>query len=255
MGDIYMPDERVVLEPSHRRVRTYLNGQAVADSKAMLLLREPGRIPVYYFPREDVRMKWLETGDHQVHSAFKGEGTSWHVVVAGQRAENAAFTFHDPPGGGPRLDGHIGFIWERMDAWFEEDEEVFVHARDPYKRIDVMESSRHIKIIIDGETVAETRRPRLLFETGMPIRYYIPKADVRMDLLGASEQRTRCPYKGEAHYYTIKAGGRLQEGLVWSYRHPIPECPKIAGMLCFFNEKVEIEEDGILLQRPKTPWS
>ena len=96
MGDIYMPDERVVLEPSHRRVRTYLNGQAVAESKAMLLLREPGNIPVYYFPREDVRMELLEPGDHQERSSFKGEGTFWHVVVAGQRAENAAFTFHDP---------------------------------------------------------------------------------------------------------------------------------------------------------------
>ena len=118
-----------------------------------------------------------------------------------------------------------------------------------------MESPRHIKVVINGEAVAETRRPRLLFETGMPIRYYIPKADVRLELLGPSDKLTRCPYKGEAHYYTIQAGNKLHEGLVWSYRHPIPECPKIAGMLCFFNEKVDIYEEGELLQRPETHWS
>ena len=255
MGDLYMPDERVVLEPSQRRVRTYLNGHPVADSKAMLLLREPGRIPLYYFPGEDVRMELLEPSDHQERSPFKGEGVFWHVAASGQRAENAAFTFRDPPKEVPRLDRHIAFVWEKMDAWFEEDEEVFVHARDPYKRIDVVESSRHIKVMIDGEAVAETRRPRLLFETGMPTRYYIPKADVRLELLGPSGNLTRCPYKGEAHYYTIKGGDKLHEGLVWSYRHPIPECPKIAGMLCFFNEKVDIYEQGMLLQRPETPWS
>ena len=186
---------------------------------------------------------------------IRGFNDDWHVAVAGERVENAAFTFREGPDDGPKLDGHIAFDWGKMDAWFEEDEEVFVHARDPYKRIDVMESSRHIKVVINGEAVAETRRPRLLFETGMPIRYYIPKADVRLELLGPSDKLTRCPYKGEAHYYTIQAGNKLHEGLVWSYRHPIPECPKIAGMLCFFNEKVDIYEEGELLQRPETPWS
>ena len=202
-----------------------------------------------------MRFEYFEKSDHHERSPIKGEGTFWHVAVAGERVENAAFTFREGPDDGPKLDGHIAFDWGKMDAWFEEDEEVFVHARDPYKRIDVMESSRHIKVVINGEAVAETRRPRLLFETGMPIRYYIPKADVRLELLGPSDKLTRCPYKGEAHYYTIQAGNKLHEGLVWSYRHPIPECPKIAGMLCFFNEKVDIYEEGELLQRPETPWS
>ena len=158
MGDFYMPDERVVFEPSPRRVRTYLNGHPVADSKAMQLLREPGSTPRYYFPREDVRMALLEESDHRERSPLKGEGRFWHVAVAGQRAENAAFTFHDGPKGAPQLDGHIAFVWDKMDTWFEEDEEVFVHARDPYKRVDVVESSRHIKVVVDGEAVAETQR-------------------------------------------------------------------------------------------------
>jgi uncharacterized protein (DUF427 family) len=142
-----------------------------------------------------------------------------------------------------------------VDAWFEEDDEVFVHARDPYHRVDVLNSSRHVRVEIDGATVAASRRPRLLFETGLPTRYYLPKADVRMDLLEPTDTTTRCPYKGEAIYWSARIGGQLREDVVWSYPYPIPEIPKIEHLLAFFNERVDLYVDGELQVRPQTPWS
>ena len=140
----------------------------------------------------------------------------------------------------------VAFYWDRVDGWYEEDEEIFVHPRDPYKRVDVIHSSRPVQIIVGGETVAETRRARFLFETRLPTRYYIPPEDVRMDLLVPSEKTTACPYKGRARYYSVKIGDRVWEDLVWSYPEPIAECPKIKGYLCFFNEHVdEIRVDGV----------
>ena len=153
------------------------------------------------------------------------------------------------------LEGHIGFEWDRLDHWFEEDDEVFVHPRSPYHRVDVLNSSRHVRVELGGVTVAETHRPRLLFETGLPTRYYMPKVDVRMDLLTPTDLRTRCPYKGEAVYWTAEAGGRPYEDVVWSYPAPIPECPKIEGLLCFYNERADIFVDGELQEKPKTKWS
>jgi uncharacterized protein (DUF427 family) len=142
-----------------------------------------------------------------------------------------------------------------MDAWYEEDDEVFVHPRDPHHRVDVLNSSRHVKVVVEGVVVAETRRPRLLFETGLPTRYYIPKIDVRMDLLEPTDSITACPYKGRASYWSVRAGERLLEDLVWVYPAPIPECPKIENLLSFYNEKVDIYVDGELQPRPKTHWS
>jgi uncharacterized protein (DUF427 family) len=119
----------------------------------------------------------------------------------------------------------------------------------------VLQSSRHLKVRVNGEVVAETERPKILFETGLPPRYYIPPEDVRMDLLEGSEKTTRCPYKGVASYYSVEAGGERVEDLVWYYPEPIPEAPKIRGLLCFFNEKVDLEVDGEAQERPRTQWS
>jgi uncharacterized protein (DUF427 family) len=118
-----------------------------------------------------------------------------------------------------------------------------------------MHSSRHIKILIDGVVVAESGRPRLLFETGLPTRYYLPKQDVRMELLERSDTVTRCPYKGEAQYYSVRIGDKLHKDLVWYYRYPVPECTKIQDLACFFNERVDLYEDNELLPRPISPWS
>jgi uncharacterized protein (DUF427 family) len=137
-----------------------------------------------------------------------------------------------------------------MDAWFEEDEEVFVHARDPYTRVDILASSRHIRVEVDGTTLAETVKPTLLFETGHPVRYYLPKTDVRMDLLTPSDRVTRCPYKGQAEYWSLRDADRPD--VAWSYRMPLPESQKIAGLICFYPDKVDIYVDGALVGASST---
>ena len=142
-----------------------------------------------------------------------------------------------------------------MEHWFEEDEEVFVHPRDPYSRVDTLPSTRHIRVEVDGVTVADSKRPYLLFETGLPTRYYIPPEDVKMDLLQPTDSHTRCPYKGVASYWSVQVGDNIYKDIVWSYPDPIPESPKLEGLLSFYNEKVDIFVDGVKEVRPQTHWS
>ncbi len=168
--------------------------------------------------------------------------------------ENVIWNYPVPLEGAVDVIDYVAFYWDRVDAWFEEDEEVFVHARDPYKRVDCLSSSRKVSIVVNGETIAETNNSVLLFETGMPRRFYIPKADVRPGALQSSEKITRCPYKGEAHYYSIKAGGETVEDLAWSYRYPTAEAGKVAGHLCFPQGKVDLFVDGELEPKPQTRW-
>jgi uncharacterized protein (DUF427 family) len=143
-----------------------------------------------------------------------------------------------------------------LDKWMEEEEQLFVHARDPYKRVDALPSSRHVRVVIDGQTVAETRRHHLLFETNHPVRYYIPQGDVRMDLLIPSDTQSRCPYKGPASYWSVNLGNETVKDLVWGYMDTIPECPKIKGLVCFFHERgCDIYVDGELVPAPNTKWA
>jgi uncharacterized protein (DUF427 family) len=219
-------------------------------------LREERYLPVYYFPIEDVRTELLEVSDRHTKCPYKGKASYWSVRVGGRVAENAVWSYGEPIPGREELKRYMAFYWDRMDAWFEEDEEVFVHPRDPYHRVDALRSSRHVRIVVAGETVAETERPVLLFETGLPTRYYLPKLDVRLDLLQPTDTTTRCPYKGKASYWSVRVGDTVAKDIVWSYPAPIPECPKIENLLCFFNEKVDaIYVDGELQEKPKTPWS
>jgi uncharacterized protein (DUF427 family) len=143
-----------------------------------------------------------------------------------------------------------------MDAWFEEDEKVFSHPKNPYHRIDVLHSSKHVQVKADGQVVADSRQPRLLIETQLPVRYYLPRVDVRMDLLEPSKTETWCAYKGKATYWSIKlpSGGRLQD-VVWTYDPPQPEYAKINGLLCFYQEKLDVTVDGESIGHPKTHWS
>jgi uncharacterized protein (DUF427 family) len=242
-------------EDSPRRVRVKFGGQTVADSRRVKLMHEAGLLPVYYFPEEDVRMDLLEATDHTTHCPFKGDALYWTVRVGDRVAENAVWSYPNPLEEAPPLAGYLAFYWRRMDHWFEENEEVFVHPRDPYHRVDVLESSRHVRVSMNGEVVAETERPAILFETGLPPRYYIPPEDVRDDVLAGSQNTTQCPYKGIASYYSVVAGGDRAEDLVWYYPDPIPEAAKIRGLLCFYNEKVDIEVDGEKEERPQTQWS
>lgn len=243
------------LEASPRWVRVTFADELIADSKRVKLQHETGHLPVYYFPRDDVRTDLLEQSSRIDESPHKGPATVWSVRVKDRVAEDAAWAYLDPPPEHAELADHIAFYWSKMDRWFEEDEEVFLHPRDPYHRVDVARSSRHVRVELDGVALAETDRPSLLFETSLPTRYYLPKLDVRMDLLQQSDTTTVCPYKGRAIYWDVLINGATHENLVWSYPAPIPECPKIENLLCFFDERVDIVVDGECLERPRSQWS
>jgi uncharacterized protein (DUF427 family) len=132
---------------------------------------------------------------------------------------------------------------------------VHVHARDPSKRVDVVPSERHIRVELDGEVVADSSRPHALFETWLPTRWYLPMEDVRRELLVPSDTVTRCPYKGTAAYWSVTVGDTRHGDVAWSYAEPVPECPRIAGLVCFFNERVDLIVDGVAQPRPRSPWS
>ena len=238
-------------EPSPRWVRVQLGDQFVADSRKALLVWEGGGPRLhYYFPREDVRQEFL------VETGRTGKGReSWHVQVGESRADNAAWSYSEAPEGLAGIEGYVAFRWNKMDHWFEEEEEQFVHPRDPYHRVDTMPSSRHVRVEVDGVTVADTKRPFLLFETNLPTRYYIPQEDINMALLEPSESHTACPYKGVASYWSVKVGDALHKDIVWGYPDPIPESPKIKNLFSFYNEKVDIFVDGVKEERPQSPWS
>jgi uncharacterized protein (DUF427 family) len=212
----------------------------------MMLLYEPGRLPLYCFPEQDVKTALLSPSSQRTKAT-----QFFNLQANGRTAENAAWRYE-----APQLRGYVAFDWNSMDNWFEEDDEIFVHPRDPYKRIDVLRSSRHVQVILGGEAIADTHRPSLLFETHLPTRYYIPRGDVRMDLLMPTDSHTRCPYKGVASYWSARVNGASFKDVVWSYPVPIPECPKIEQLLCFFNERVDaIYVDGEQEAKPTTKWS
>ena len=227
---------------SPRRVRTYFGGELIAESERVLLVYESKRPPAYWFPIADVRMGHL----HERERVDDSDVMRWRIAVNDRTADNAARAYIDPGGDRQALAEHLTFAWDAMDSWFEEDEEVFVHPRDPYSRVDTVHSSRHIRVEVEGQVVADSHRPVFLFETGLRTRYYIPKQDVRMDLLEASSTLTRCPYKGIAHYWSVKVGDHAVHDVVWSYPNPIPECARIENLVSFYNERVDIYLDGAL---------
>ncbi len=243
-------------EDSRRRVRVVFGDVTIADSKRVMLLHEFGRLPVFHFPMEDVRMDVMGATEHSTHSPLKGEASYWTIRVGDRVAEDAAWSYPSPLPDGPPIKGYIAFYWHQMDAWYEEDEQVFAHARDPYKRVDILRSSRHVRVVLAGVTIADTRCPRLLLETGLPSRYYLPEQNVRRELLEATETTTSCPYKGKASYWSATIGDRVFKDIIWSYRDPLPACSPISSLLCFFNERVDaIYVDDEMLPVPRTPWS
>jgi uncharacterized protein (DUF427 family) len=243
-------------EHSPRRVRVVFGGETLADSKRAVLLRETKCLPIYYFPKEDVRTDLMQPTERRAHDEYKGDAACWTLRAGAKAAENVAWSYADPPPACAAIKDHFAFEWNAMDAWYEEEEEIFVHARDPYKRVDAIRSARRVRIAVGGEMVADTQRPTLVFETGHPVRYYIPLEDIRRDLLIASETVSRCPYKGIASYWSVKAGDKIFSDLAWSYRDPIPECPKIKALVCFFQEReAAIAVDGVELPRLSTKWS
>jgi uncharacterized protein (DUF427 family) len=242
---------RVRIEPSTKRVRTYLGGEPVADTIRPLLVWEVPYYPTYYFPASDVRADLLEPDGGAKHSPRLGDARTFTVRSGAKQAPEAALRYEDSPV--EQLREMVRFEWSSMDAWFEEDEEVFTHARDPHTRVDILASSREVRVEIDGTIVAQSSSPRLLFETGLAVRYYLPKPHVRMDLLELSETVTHCPYKGQAQTWSVRIGEHIHENLAWSYPTPLPESQKIAGLIAFYEEKVDLFLDGVRVQRASKP--
>jgi uncharacterized protein (DUF427 family) len=232
------------VEPSPRWVRGFVDGSPLVDSKHVSVVYGARRGATYFFPRADVAVDRLQAAE-----VVDGE-QRWNYVAADRTIENIAWSFAEPTGDRAPLADALAFDWRKVDNWYEEDDEVFVHPRDPYHRVDVLNSSRHIKVMIGGQVVAESRQPRLLFETGLRTRYYLPKVDIRMDLLEPTKTSTQCPYKGNAVYWSARIDGQVFDDIVWSYPFPIPECQKIQNLLSFYNEKVDIYVDGELEPKP-----
>lgn len=255
-GFVKNPGKLLEFLPSPRRVRVRAAGRVVADTTRAILMREGGHTPVYYIPMDDVRMELFEPTDRSTHCPYKGDASYWTLKSGDAVEENVMWSYRTPFDESEPIRDHVAFYWNRMESWWEEDEEIFVHPRDPKKRVDVVLSHRPVRVVLGGETVAETQNAMFLFETGLPTRYYIPPADVRMDLLAASETRTRCPYKGTAGYYSATVGGETYPDIAWCYPDPVPECPRIRGLICFYGENVDaIEVDGEAVDKPVTRWS
>lgn len=246
----------VLWEPSERRVRATAGGVTVVDSRRPVLVWEPGRpVPLYAFPAGDVRTDLLRRTERPAHPRRHGGSTVFYdLVLADRTARAAAWTYP-----GEELAGHICFEWfgrEVLDHWYEEDEEIFVHPRDPHKRVDALPSSRHVRIEIDGTGVADTRSPVLLFETGLPVRFYLPREDVRLDLFRRTDGRTRCPYKGVASEYWSWAGDAdVRADIAWSYPDPLPCVAIIKNRVAFYDESVDVVVDGERRERPVTFFS
>ena len=251
---IVLPATRV--EPSPRRVRVRVGDEVLADTTRALLLSwyGPGILPTYCLPADDVDTRRLAP------AADAGAGlagvTVPHDVRTGDGVlPGVAHLFRGPPDPLAALDGTWTFAWDAGLSWFEEAEEVHIHARDPRHRVDVVPSDRRLRVELDGVVLAESARPFALFETSLPTRWYLPADDVHHELLEPSDTATSCPYKGTARYWSARVGDDLRRDVAWSYPEPIPECPRIAGLVCFFNERVDLVVDGERQDRPVTPWS
>jgi len=253
------PARDIHFEPSPRRVRVRFEDQWVADSTQTMLMYETAHLPVYYFPTKDIRHDLLLPTNHSSYCQYKGNASYWTIEVGDRKSENALWAYQDPFAEMAEigLQNHCAFFWDKLDNWFEEDQEIFVHPRDPYKRVDVIPSSREIRVILGGKTVAASTQTYFVFETGLPTRYYVPEDDVRMDLLTPTNTRTRCPYKGIAKYWSADGGGSEKYvDIAWSYPEPVEECPRIRDLICFYNENVDaILVNGQEEPKPATRWS
>lgn len=247
------PGQALYIEPCPKRVRVVFGGETVADSRGVTIVHESGHQPVYYFPPGDVRTDLLAPSDRRTHCPKKGDA-GYHTIVAGdQVAESAAWYYAEPLPGAEGLRGLIAFYWDRMDGWFEEAEQIVGHPADPYHRIDTRRSAAHIRVTVNGEVLAESRRGVALFESNLPTRWYLPREDVRARL-EPSSSTTVCPYKGTAGYHSVVLGdGTVLRDLVWNYVDPRPEALDVGGLLCFYNERVDLELDGELKERPPAP--
>jgi uncharacterized protein (DUF427 family) len=240
--EVDAPRRQLYLEPSPRRIRVVVADQVIADSTAARLLHETGLVPVYYLPLEDVRPGVLAPSDLRTHCPFKGDAAYFDVRVGDEVRDDAVWTYPDPIPGCPPLAGLVAFAAGAVDAVYEESERVVGHPRDPYHRVDVIPSDRRVTVRFGGEVVATSDRPLLLFETGLPVRTYLPAEDVRSEFLAPSDTATVCPYKGRTgRYHTLTVGERRAVDAVWVYEDPRPAAAAIRGLLAFDHDQVEVE--------------
>ena len=237
-------------EPSNKRVRIFFGGQLIVDSDDALYVWEGPAYPQYYVPMTDIASGVLQPSSTETRSSSRGTATHHTVRAGGREAIDAAWSYDDSPM--EELRGRVRFQWDAMDAWFEEDEEVFLHPRNPSTRIQILPASRHVTVSVDGLVVAESDRPSFLHETNLPRRMYLPKLDVRMDLLVPTETTSVCPYKGTATYWTLRTPAGEHPDVVWSYPAPFRESAQIAGLVAFYDEVVDVTIDGVVQAKPRT---
>jgi len=246
-------------ETSHKWVRAFVGDTTVVDSRApMLFFEDSFPVPAYAFADEDVRTDLLRPAgeppsDWPFFFGPKGPVAQWYDLhVEGRVVRNAAWRRDDPA-----IADRLVLSWQPgvLDRWMEEEEDVFGHPRDPHKRVEAIASSRHVQISLDGIELAESRTPVLLYETHLPTRYYLPRSDVSFDALESSGNRSHCPYKGVAdEYWSVRDHPDAQH-VAWSYADPFPAVGKVAGMVAFYNEMVDITVDGVRQQRPLSVFS
>jgi uncharacterized protein (DUF427 family) len=235
------PAHKLLMHQFPRRVRARFGGQTVVDTERAVLLHETGLPPQVYVPAEDIRAGLIQPTGHHTYCPFKGTASYWTVAVGGQQAENAIWSYPDPNQEAAWLKGYAGFYWNAMDEWYDEDERVEGHLRDPYHRVDVRRSARRVRVLLGDTVLADTTRPLLLSETGLPNRFYIPAEDVRHDLLEPTGTHTHCPYKGTASYWSVRAGDGKLTDAVWSYPRAEGDSAAVSGYLSFLHDDLTVE--------------
>src|SRR5499433_4474719 len=235
-----VPKRLLYAEPLRRRMRVHFGGTWIADSENVLLLFEPGRYPVAYFPKIDISPDALKTTDHTTLHPDLGL-TSWYVVRAGeQNAARGAWQHIDLPDYASELQARVAFAWTAKDAFYEEDERILGHAADSYHRIDIRQTSRSLVIRHSDRIIANTKQPLVLYESGFAPRWYVPRADVDESALTPVEKQTFCPYKGLCSYYDI-GDAHLA---VWSYRDAYREVRRISDLVSFEPDIISMQLDG-----------
>ncbi len=242
-----------LMEPAPRRVRATLNGKVVLDTTRAVYLWEIASFPQYYIPLDDVDPSVLVDEDHEQHlSRGTARRTGLKVGDVEHKAAARIYTESKLPG----LAGLVRFEWDALDAWFEEDEEIFFHPRNPYTRVDALRSTRHVRVELDGVLLGESNSPVLLFETGLPTRYYLDRSALNHSALEHTDTTSFCPYKGRtSDYWTVRTPVGSYPDLAWSYAFPTAAVGPIHQLVAFYNEKVDLYVDGTLLERPKTVFS
>jgi uncharacterized protein (DUF427 family) len=247
------PSETNQVEPVPRRIRAVLAGETVVDTTDARYVWEWPGFPQYYIPLADIRADVLVDEDG-TEETTRGDVKLFGLRVGEVHRPKAAKVLGAAKVEG--LDDTVRFEWSAFDAWYEEDEQVFVHPRNPYIRVDTLRSTRSVRIESHGVVLAESSSPILCFETGLPTRYYLNRTDVDFTKLVATDTVTSCPYKGTTTgYWSAIVDGRTHPDVAWTYDFPTREVLPIAGLIAFYNEKLDIFLDGVKLERPETGMS